>query len=88
MLVSRSVPSCVYIGETINLRRLRMHNSGLGASFTNVPERRPWAVFCFVTGFYDEDERKDCERYWHNQMANSFRGTRVPPSNFDCYFFG
>ena len=60
MLVSRSVPNCVYIGETFNQRRrLRDHNSGLGASFTNIPERRPWAVFCFLTGFINEGERKD-----------------------------
>ena len=89
MLVSRSVPNCVYIGETINLRRrLREHNSGLGASFTNVPERRPWAVFCFVTGFNDEGERKDCERFWHNQLAYTFRGRRVAPSTIDCYQIG
>ena len=50
--------------------------------------RRPWAVFCLVTGFNDEDERKDCERYWHNQMAYSFRRRRVAPSTFDCYQVG
>ena len=80
---------CFYIGETINLRRrLREHNSGLGASFTNVPERRPWAVFCFITGFSNEVERRDCERYWHNQMADSYYARQIAPVTMDCYQIG
>ena len=88
MLINRSVPNCVYVGEICNLRRrLKEHNSVLGASFTNVPERRPRAVFCFLAGFTDEKERRHCECFW-NEMAQTFQSRRISPSTVDCNLIG
>ena len=89
MLVSRSVRDCVYVGETCNLRRrLREHNSGMGASFTNVSERRPWSVFCFLSGFESVDERKHCESFWHNELCSRYHNKRVTPTTHQVYNVG
>ena len=50
----QSVPlnSLLYIGSTMNLRRrVAEHNCGAGSHFTSVPNRRPWLVAAYVTGF-------------------------------------
>ena len=50
----QSVPqnNLLYIGSTMCLnRRIREHNVGLGASFTQDPSRRPWVLCAYVTGF-------------------------------------
>ena len=50
----QSVPlnTLLYIGSTMNLRRrITEHNCGAGSKFTSVPQRRPWLVAAYVTGF-------------------------------------
>ena len=89
LLISRVVEHCIYVGETENLRRrLKEHNSGMGASFTNVPERRPWAVFSFITGFENIDDRKRCEGFWHKELFDRFKSKGLIPTALQAHDVG
>ena len=66
----QSVPqnNLLYIGSTMCLnRRIREHNVGLGASFTQDPSRRPWVLCAYVTGFLassSTDRIRFFEKQW------------------------
>jgi predicted GIY-YIG superfamily endonuclease len=68
LLVSTKNTSYMYIGETKNLRnRLHQHNTGNGAIPTQHRFLQPWAVFCYVMGFKDRQERTRFEARWKIQ---------------------
>lgn len=86
MLISRTISQCIYIGTTNTLRqRLRQHNTGNGAEFTNVPERRPWAVYCFVCGFLEKETRLDFENTCHSLMWLRFKQHAIQPNVHQVY---
>lgn len=68
LLISLRAPDVTYIGSTINItKRLRQHNSGIGAFSTQNLLLRPWALIAFVTGFQGSDlfqQQQNFERLW------------------------
>ena len=68
LLLSTKIPIFFYFGETVDIRkRLREHNTGYGPIATSPIERRPFAVYAFITGFTthnlssNQDQRKRLE---------------------------
>ena len=77
LLVSTKKQNVFYVGETVCMRKsLREHNSGYGSKETRPIERRPWAVFAFVTGFNTHNhtcnrlQRKELESIMHYKTAS------------------
>ena len=69
LLLSTKRSNSFYIGETVNLRKsLREHNSGYGPDATRPIDRRPWAVYAFVTGFATHDF--SCNRSQRKQLES------------------
>jgi hypothetical protein len=66
LLVSTVDGSSLYIGYTFDMqKRYYSHNSGYGAVGTCDPNKRPWALFAYVTGFAgDRTLLRGIERGW------------------------
>ena len=71
MLVSVRCGSAVYIGLTQDMnKRLKQHNSGIGAQASSDPAKRPWGLLAYVTGFqYDRALMRQFELRWQNIVA-------------------
>ena len=78
LLRSLKFPHLFYIGRCKNLRRrLREHNSGLGAPFTRPVLRRPWAVVAFVHGFHAATSLESFQADWQKSMKQRNRDQSV-----------
>lgn len=79
LLVSLKDPFAFYVGMTQDMnRRLKQHNSGYGASTSSDPNKRPWGLMAYVTGFQgNRSEMRTFELRWQNAISS------VKPDN--CY---
>ena len=72
MLVSINSPSSLYIGLTQDMtKRLKQHNSGVGARASSDPSKRPWGLLAYITGFnYNRSLMRQFEIRWQNIVAH------------------
>lgn len=77
LLVSIHHPSSIYIGFTHDMnKRLKQHNSGIGARASSDPSKRPWGLLAYVSGFqYSKSTLRQFELRWQTLVA------RVRPSD-------
>jgi predicted GIY-YIG superfamily endonuclease len=70
LLLSFQDHNTSYIGQTKNLiKRIREHNSGIGALVTANPNLRPWHIIAFITGFDLNEKQERCalEQLWQSR---------------------
>ncbi|KAL3924544.1 MAG: hypothetical protein SGILL_000982 [Bacillariaceae sp.] len=77
LIVSINQPSSFYVGMTQDMaKRLKQHNSGIGAQESSDPSKRPWGLFAYVSGFaFDRSKMRQFELRWQNSIQS------VRPSN-------
>ena len=77
LIVSINEPSSFYIGMTQDMgKRIRQHNSGIGAQESSDSSKRPWGLFAYVSGFaFDRSKMRQFELRWQNSIQH------VRPSN-------
>jgi predicted GIY-YIG superfamily endonuclease len=71
LLVSIYNPSSLYIGMTNHMaKRLKQHNSGMGAKASSDPSKRPWGLMSYVSGFQsNRSMMRTFEIRWQNIVA-------------------
>ena len=63
LLISTWQPPLIFADQSENLQQsLYDHNTGKGCAETALPQRQPWGVLHFATGFSDNPETNKCER--------------------------
>ena len=83
MLISAVDGGTVYIGETHFLQlRLKQHNSGFGSLQTADPNKRPWTLFAYVSGFNNDSKlMKSFEATWQAAASASTQQSAVAIAN-------
>jgi predicted GIY-YIG superfamily endonuclease len=87
MLVSSRDWRTIYIGETNNLdKRLKQHNSGVGAKQTEPLRLRPWALVACVSGFQsDKNAMRSFQNDWQARSRRMMDlGTRSVSTAVDA----